>query len=281
MELMASLTSLKPNAALTKKLNELELEVAFTQALSEIQSANTTSEAAAHPQAVHAVARAIVAATIRIAVVDGISPPSIETLDEIAGDIEFQLLGGQLGPVGDFAKAAFAGIGTRLATRWGVSHREVLPATATPIAGDVIYYQAHGERIRARIHDAIARATEPVAVLAHSLGGIASFEAMCETPETRKRVTKFITAGSQSGYFYELDALRSLPFGQPLAADFPDWLNFWDSRDFLSFLTEGVFSGGRSRRDVEIKSGLPFPASHSGYWRQQKTWEHIRAFLKK
>lgn len=125
----------------------------------------------------------------------------------------------------------------------------------------------------------IAEAPEPVAVLAHSLGEVATAEVLCETPALRQRVKKFITAGSQPSYFYEIDSLRTLPFGQPLPADFPDWLNFWDPRDFLSFLVAPVFAGGGARTDVEIKSGLPFPASHSGYWRQLTTWNEVKDFL--
>ena len=217
--------------------------------------------------------------------IEGIPPPpALAQLDDLAADIEAILREKQLGEradaIRDYAASAFVGAGSRLATWWGVGQRKTLPQGVTPIAGDVIYYQAHGERIRARIHEKVAKAPPgPVALLAHSLGGIAAVEAMCENPDTRKRVTKFITAGSQSGFFYEIDALRTLPFGQALPEDFPDWLNFWDSRDFLSFVTKGVFSGGRSRDDVEIQSGLPFPASHSGYWRQPLTWERVRAFL--
>jgi hypothetical protein len=244
-----------------------------------VQAARETADAIRHPQAARAIARAIVANTVQIGLGEGIRPPGLAGLDDLAVDTEQILRPAQLGAIRDYARLAFAGIGARLATRWGVGQRETLPLGVTPIAGDVIYYQAHGERIRARIHETVAKAPGPVALMAHSLGGIASVEAMCENPDTRKRVKKFVTAGSQSGFFYEIDALRTLPFGQALPDDFPDWLNFWDSRDFLSFVTKDVFSGGGSRTDVEIESGLPFPASHSGYWRQSLTWQRVKTFL--
>lgn len=279
--LRTALDNFVPTAELAQKLRKLDIEPLYMRAVVSIQNAAETGDAISHPEAFRAIARTIVATTLVFALAEGIPPPSLATLDELAEDTEVILREGQLGPIGDFARAAFVGVGSRLATRWGVGRRSSLPDTATPIPGDVIYYQAHGDRIRARIHETIANAPEPVALLAHSLGGIASLEAMCENANTRKRVKKFITAGSQSGFFYEIDALRTLPFGQPLPADFPDWLNFWDARDFLSFVTKDVFSGGASRKDIEIKSGLPFPASHSGYWRQPPTWEHIQLFLAK
>jgi hypothetical protein len=33
------------------------------------------------------------------------------------------------------------------------------------------------------------------------------------------------------------------------------------------------------REDIQIDSGLPFPASHSGYWRQPATWDKLKEFL--
>jgi hypothetical protein len=277
--LKANLDGLVPTPALDDKLKVLELEAAFARAVKSIQAARETADAIRHPQAARAIARAIVATTLQIALEQGIPPPSLVQFEDLAADTEQILRQAQLGAARDYAKAAFVGVGSRVATWWGVGQREALPQGATPIAGDVVYYQAHGDRIRALIHETISKAPEPVALLAHSLGGIASVEAMCENPDTRKRVKKFITAGSQAGFFYEIDALRTLPFGQSLPDDFPKWLNFWDSRDFLSFVTKDVFSGGGSRIDVEVRSGLPFPASHSGYWRQPLTWEEVKTFL--
>ncbi|WP_315769696.1 MULTISPECIES: hypothetical protein [unclassified Bradyrhizobium] len=279
LALKANLDNFVSSAALTDNLKALDLEVPFATALKLIQADRATSDALAHPQASRAIARAIVAAALRLAIEQGIPPPNSTQVDELVHEVEQLLRQAQLGAVKDYAASAFIGLGTRIATRWGLGQRSNLPGTATPIAGDVIYYQAHGERIRARIHETVTSASEPVALLAHSLGGIASLEALCENAATRKKVRKFITAGSQSGYFYEIDALRTLPYGQPLPVDFPDWLNFWDARDFLSFVTRDVYSGGGSRTDVEVNSGLPFPASHSGYWRQSLTWDKIRAFL--
>lgn len=270
---------LKPAGDMLAQLERVGLAAAFDAAVGEVQADPAAKAAMRHPQAARALARAIVARLLRIALAEGIPPPGLADLEALALATEQLLRQAQLAAVTDWAKSALLGWGMRLGTSWGARQRAMLADAATPIAGDVILYQAHGDRVRARIRETVAQAPEPVAILAHSLGGIAACETLCEDAATRKRVRKFITAGSQSGFFYEVGALRALPFGEPLPDDFPDWLNFFDIRDFLSFLTTDVFSGGGTRTDVEVKSGLPFPASHSGYWRQPVTWEKVKAFL--
>jgi hypothetical protein len=276
IDLQARLAAgIQPVGALAERLDRYDLKDCFGQALSQVQADPAVPAAIAEPQAPRAIARAIVARMLRMALEQGIPAPGLVDIEAIVSDVEQILRPAQLGAVSDWAKSVLMGWSTSLGER----RRITLSVAATPIAGDVIYYQAHGERIRARIRDAISDAPEPVAVLAHSLGGVATTEAFCQYPALRQRVRKFITAGSQPGFFYEIDALRILPFGKPLPDDFPDWLNFWDPRDFLSFLIGPVFTGGRSRNDAKVESGLPFPASHSGYWRQPVTWGRVEKFL--
>jgi hypothetical protein len=275
VQLQVRLATLVPDEALRQMLSGLQLEEPFKEATDRIRSSKPAADAIYHPQCARALARAITALTVRIGESCGIPPPPLPELEQLAAETERVLQVGQLGGVGDWAKTVILG----WATTWAERQRTTLAGTATPIAGDVIYYQAQGSEIRARINEVVGKAPEPVAMLAHSLGGIAGVEALCETPELRKRVRKLITVGSQSGFFYEINALRTLPFGAHLPPDFPDWLNLWDNRDLLSFLVEPVFSGGRTRRDLEVQSGLPFPSSHSGYWRQRAVWEAIKTFL--
>jgi hypothetical protein len=265
-----------PMGALEERLKRFDLQACFARALSQVQADPSVNDALLHhPRASTAIARAIVARTVRIALEEGLPPPGLAETEAITSDTDQLLRQAQLGGLFDWGKSVLLGWGTS----WGERRRATVAAQATPLAGDIIIYQAHGEQIRGRIREVVAGAPEPVAVLAHSLGGVATTEALCEFPEMRQRVKRFITAGSQPGYFYEINGLRRLPFGQPLPEDFPDWLNFWDPRDFLSFLIAPVFNGGRERTDVEVDSGLPFPASHSGYWRQPVTWEKIKTFL--
>jgi hypothetical protein len=267
---------LTPKGPLLDQLKQFGLEACFAQAVANVRTAPETQGAIPHPQAFRALARAIVARTVRCGMDLGVPPPGRADLDVMVQHTEQLLQDGQLFGIPDWAKKALAG----WLTGKGARERAALLEAATPLAGDVIVYQAHGDRIRERIREVVAQAPEPVAILAHSLGGVAATEALSEDATTRGRVKKLITAGSQPGFFYEIDALRTLPYGGHLPDGFPDWLNFWDPRDFLSFVVDGVFTGGGTRRDVQVDSGLPFPASHSGYWRQSSVWEAVRDFLK-
>jgi hypothetical protein len=265
-----------PAGPLLEQLKRFELEGCFGRAVDAVKADPETQGAVPHPQAFRAIARAIVARTVRCGVDLGIPPPGGADLELMVQNLEPLLREGQLFGIPDWAKKALAG----WLTSKGERQRAVLLSAASPLAGDVIVYGVHGNRIRDRIREVVAHAPEPVAILAHSLGGIAAAETLAEDPATRERVKRFITVGSQSGFFYEIDALCTLPFGTRLPSDFPDWLNFWDPRDFLSFVVDGVFTGGGTRTDVRADSGLPFPASHSGYWRQSIVWERVKDFLK-
>lgn len=267
---------LAPQGPLLQRLQQYELETCYAQAVVDVRTAPETQVAISHPQAFRALARAIVAHAVRRGMDLGVPPPGRDDLDLMVQQTEQLLQDGQLFGIPDWAKKALAG----WLTSKGARERAALLEAATPLAGDVIVYQAHGGRIRDRIRQVVSRAPEPVAVLAHSLGGVAATEALAEDATTRARVKKLITAGSQPGFFYEIDALRTLPYGIQLPSGFPDWLNFWDPRDFLSFVVDGVFTGGGLRKDIRVDSGLPFPASHSGYWRQSSVWEAVGDFLK-
>jgi hypothetical protein len=265
-----------PRGPLLDQLKRFELEACFARAVDDVRADPEMQSAMPHPQAFRAIARAIVARTVRCGMDFGMPPPGGADLHLMVQNIEELLQEGQLFGVPDWAKKALAG----WLTGKGERERAALLAAASPLAGDVIIYAAHGDRIRERIREVVARAAEPIAILAHSLGGVAAAEMLSEDATSRGRVKKLITAGSQPGFFYEIDALRALPYGRPLPETFPDWLNFWDPRDFLSFVIEEVFTGGGGRRDVRIDSALPFPASHSGYWRQAAMWETVKDFLK-
>ncbi|UPJ53421.1 hypothetical protein IVB30_20155 [Bradyrhizobium sp. 200] len=269
---------IEPNEKLKERLARLQLEKAFPIAVRQTKDDPFTLTAVRHPEAFRAVARAVVARTVSIGLDQGIPAPGFDDLEAMTLEMEQILRDGELFGISDWAKSTLLGWGTTMAVR----RRASLAQTATPIAGDIILYQASGKLLRDRIAEVVeeeAKSGEPVAILAHSLGGVAAVETLCERQTTRQQVKKLITAGSQSGYFYEINALRTLPFGEPLPDNFPDWLNFWDYRDFLSFVVEPVFTGGGRRQDVSIESGLPFVASHSGYWRQSKTWDAIKTFL--
>ena len=124
----------------------------------------------------------------------------------------------------------------------------------------------------------IERCTPPVVILAHSLGGVACVELLASEP--MPQVEMLVTAGSQAPFFYELGALGSLRFGQPLPDHFPRWLNIYDRCDFLSFVGTPVFQDRMNRlEDVEVNNRQPFPWSHTSYWRNRQTWDAITARL--
>lgn len=159
-------------------------------------------------------------------------------------------------------------------TNWGLNRRGAISDAAHPAAGDIMLYQARGEAIRARIRERILASAEPVHLLAHSLGGVACVDLLAT--ETLP-VLQLITVGSQAPFLYEINALPSLPFGEPLPASVPSWLNVYDPRDFLSYIGASVFPGRVV--DHQVNNRQAFPASHSAYWWNPQAWEAILSTL--
>jgi hypothetical protein len=148
-----------------------------------------------------------------------------------------------------------------------------------PLVGDIILYQARGQEIRDLIKSYIKDAKPPVVLLAHSLGGVACVDLLVEglvnekEKEQLKKVQLLVTVGSQAPYFYEINGLQSLKYGQPLSKEFPSWLNIFDSRDFLSFIGGNIFPD--KVQDIPVDNQQPFPRSHSAYWTNTATWKAI------
>jgi hypothetical protein len=122
--------------------------------------------------------------------------------------------------------------------------------------------------------DQIRRRRGEVILMAHSLGGIACVDLLIleEIPQ----VKLLITMGSQAPFFYEINALQSMEFRDEapekrLPAYFPRWLNFYDLRDFLSYVGQPVF-GNERVTDVSVDNRLPFPDSHGGYFSNDDVW---------
>ena len=168
-------------------------------------------------------------------------------------------------------------------TRFGARRRGRISDGTTPMIGDVIRYQSRGGEIRKLIAKHVKDKGATI-VLAHSLGGVAAVDWLASTDYAEEYgdappVKHLITAGSQSPYFYEIDALVSRPFGAGLPDSFPKkWLNFYDRRDFLSFIADPAFPG--RARDVEVDNGQAFPESHGAYWQNdEQVWKAIADFL--
>ena len=150
-------------------------------------------------------------------------------------------------------------------------------ASASPLAGDILLYQARGEKIRGLIREQILELKVPVVLLGHSLGGVACVDLLMDAKEAelRQRVKMLATVGSQAPYFYEINALSSLEYGEgrELPAYFPWWLNIYDRADFLSYVGESLFRKGVE--DHEVRTHQPFPQSHSAYWSRKATYQHL------
>ncbi|MGC9437362.1 hypothetical protein [Streptomyces sp. WG5] len=157
------------------------------------------------------------------------------------------------------------------ASRAIVRRRRALTEAAHPAAGDVLRYLSRGDAVRAGLRALLAGLEPPVAVVAHSLGGIIALDTLVLTPLPQVRL--LVTAGSQGPFLYESGSLPSLEHPAPLPDHFPDWLNLYDPRDLLSYLGAGLFPGRVT--DVAVDSRQPFPAAHSAYWTNPAVYRHI------
>ena len=163
-----------------------------------------------------------------------------------------------------------------------------LTTALLPFLADVIAYQSH-ER-RPRIHQRVREVIDqelgpkfgtperPVTVIAHSLGGVISFD-MATAERDPLHIDRFITLGSQPAFFHLLDprSSRVAPFeGEPvtLPGTIHRWTNIWDEYDMLAFGVADLFrlhDGGvpidrpvRCYRDVV--RGAAMLQSHLGYF---------------
>lgn len=157
-------------------------------------------------------------------------------------------------------------------------YRSGISDSASLRAGDILLYQSRGAAIRQHIAAQVRSCAHPVLLLGHSLGGIACVDLLVST--TDLPVAGLVTVGSQAPYLYELGALWSMSPGSPLPKHFPEWLNFYDRNDMLSYVAAPVFDANIIE-DVEISSKQPFPAAHSAYWTDAKLRMHLRKFAGK
>jgi hypothetical protein len=195
----------------------------------------------------------------------------VRALCEDWGGEDRSIASGVFGWIGNRVKRLALKIGTDKVAR----KRGVISDAAYPATGDILLYQARGCGIRDFIETAIQNVPKPCVLLAHSLGGIACVDLLAH--KKIDGVTMLITAGSQAPLLYELNALAKLPYGTPLPASFPAWLNIYDKHDFLSYIGAKVFSSRVT--DVLVDNGQPFPEAHSAYWKNPEVWTAIARSL--
>ncbi|MEU9201296.1 hypothetical protein [Streptomyces sp. NPDC048332] len=231
-------------------------------------------------------ARAVVALATRLTehAQDAEEPLPVDGADR---DALVGLLTDRLGGTDRGLKGAASWVGGRLLGDpflWTVSPavqagRRRMTGKILPESGDILRYQGRGAGLRTRIADVVALTREredgPVVLLAHSLGGIASFDLLAMEPS--HGVDLLVTVGSQAPFLYEIDALTGLRRGDELPATFPRWVNVYDRRDLLGFVGERVFPGRVT--DVRVNLRQPFPRSHTGYFAHHGLYERIAAEL--
>jgi hypothetical protein len=163
------------------------------------------------------------------------------------------------------------------ATRYLRERRFGLTGDSLPAIGDILLYQRRGGEILRLIADDLAKCPKPVLAIGHSLGGIMLVDLLSRQPAPA--VSLLVTVGSQSPLLYLIDALEGLRPNDPNSAGpFTPWLNIYDPNDVLSFCAERIFAGRANIHDRMVRSEVPFPESHSAYWRQDGLYETIKTF---
>jgi hypothetical protein len=255
--------------AVRERVADAGLDEVFGLAVAEVFADKSVSavlsRGPAYDEVWPAMARSVVAKSLILADGDsgGSFPIDGVTRDALVGDILSALGGSPRGGVGASLGQMGLGVALRLGAMTPVERRrDVITRATSPMAGDVAMYLARGDGIRDYIGTTIQSASPPVAVVAHSLGGVAVLELL----GTRQfpQVELLVTVGSQAPLLYELNALPTLSFGTPLPASVPRWVNVFDRRDLLAFIGEKIFPGRVTDRAVE--NGVAFPRAHSAYF---------------
>ena len=295
----ASIAAYQPSEETCRLLAESQAADLWPEAFAAVTSRREWKEAAPskektsdnfYPEFVRCTAEALVAELMLAGFSAGIPAMSGEVRDRLVeaviNDLDARVRGvfdWMKSLVGEALLKAFAA-GDYLIS--GISPRPVLrnwvSSNSLEKFGDILYYQAHGQRIRDFIGRRIEEVEPPVIVLAHSLGGIASVELLVQR-DLRHRVAALITVGSQSPLFYEMNCLRTLERtlespNPPLPDHFPDWLNLYDPNDYLSYAAEPVFGAPRVV-DRQILSRQPRLMAHTAYWNQPEVWRQIAGFV--
>jgi hypothetical protein len=283
-KLLRRMRAYRPTAEVQEALKKSQLEGYWVSAHARITS-DALLDAVLGPacdeigEPAQAIARAIVAEMILRRFRDDLPVIAADRRDNLVHLLSKNWA--DVAGVGNFLLNYFAGYAASALTPVIKWKRNDLSGAASPGAGDVLMYQARGERIRDYISNAVKGIDDDVLLLAHSLGGIACFDLLVQnggSAPLNEKVRGLITVASQAPLLCEIGASVSMPPGSSLPAHFPPWLNLYDPYDFLSYLAKPVFNSDRIT-DKCIESGQPFPQSHSAYWALKDTWKFISEFM--
>jgi len=158
---------------------------------------------------------------------------------------------------------------------------------------DILVYQRHGEEILERVRNSIAdegieygTQQKPINVIAHSFGGIISFD-LAVLEENPLWINKLMTFGSQVALFHILDPRGGvIPRYDhqnriTLPSTINKWTNFWAALDPLAFSVSNIFqlSSGEIPNDIGIKHRISDLNVHGFYWQDSTFRSHIRYIL--
>ncbi|MDR3707966.1 MAG: hypothetical protein P4L33_06680 [Capsulimonadaceae bacterium] len=282
-KLAGTVRTFEPSPSLLSKFDSLGILNSFKQAREEIPllaQMNSllnikTRDPAPYRQAL---TRAVIARTLSLAYGrERAEMLSAEDREALVEDI-LKHFGDRPGGITGLVETICRGIAFGMVTSGAAHNREALTEYASPIAGDILLYQAHGEPIRNFIKQAVLALEGPVVVFAHSLGAIAVLEMLVECADEDLPIPLLVTLGTQVSYLYEIGALTTLNPGDPLPERLPTWINLYDPSDLLSYVCGPVFPG--RVRDVEIASHQPIQFAHGAYWTNPATWSVIADALK-
>jgi len=185
------------------------------------------------------------------------------------------------------AKTAIDRGGDVLSARLLASRRAGLNAKLGRFFGDVFCYFSGRGKVDAAgpiprlIGEALQRARDaegPLVVVAHSLGGVISFDVLSSFFPIE--VDLFITVGSQVSHFEELKLYNSsdpdVPNDQfPHAAkpaNIQRWLNVYDRVDIFSYACARVFDGVE---DIDYDTETHVVSAHSAYFEQARFYDRV------
>jgi len=180
-------------------------------------------------------------------------------------------------------------VGKIVQNRLGVLNQRLRASIMNGVAatlGDIVAYHSNKKQIQQRLWDAISQHSpgfgtrdKPIGLIAHSLGGVISFDAMMAPAiGVPLHVHSFVSFGSQPAFFQIIDpriAGATYTAGCPIRL--PDtlkqWFNLWNVVDLLAFTAGTVFrlNDGSKPEDIVVEDSISVMLDanlwlHSIYW---------------
>lgn len=218
---------------------------------------------------------------------------AVRSDQDLNGETETRNL---LSPVKNIVSSVMRGIdealGRVIGNQLGRLNQSIRARLAVPISatlGDIMSYQRQPDRIQGTLRAAIAQYApgygskeKPISIIAHSLGGVVSFDAAVkpESEEKRLWIKSFVTFGSQAAFFHIVDPrvpeLVAYRHDEPvkLPPSIAKWTNLWDPMDLLAFTAGTVFrlADGSIPVDISVQDSVSELVAEKG-WAHSVYWE--------